>query len=264
MNPNTTRFIDTCQMVARLGGQQLMQRRDDFQAREKDPMDLVTDADLASQQVIHDALHEAWPEHHFLGEENLDLPMRLNNESEYSWIVDPLDGTLNFVHGLQSYSVSVALRFRDRIVASAVYDPWLDEMYAAGEHVPATLNGQPIRVSGCKDLQQALAVISLPTSVNRDSPELADFLELLFAARSIRRLGSAALNMCYLAAGRLDLYWATTLNSWDVAGGLLILEQAGGYVRDVNGQPLNLDQPRLLAAASQALSEQAQAVLHRR
>ena len=261
MNSNTNTFVSTCQMVARLGGSELMKHRAEFQAYEKGPMDLVTDADLASQRVIHDALHKAWPDHHFVGEENLELPMLQNQHSEYSWIVDPLDGTMNYVHGLQSFSVSVALRFQNRIIAAAVFDPWLDEMYSADDQSPAMLNGQPIGVSNCRDLKQALAVISLPTNVQKDSPELADFLKLLFAARSMRRLGSAALNLCYVAAGRLDLYWATTLNIWDVAGGYLILQQSGGCITDVDGMPLDLDQPRIVAAATEALNGQARAVL---
>ncbi len=246
-------FLETCQRVARLGGQELMSHRAHFQTREKAPRDLVTDADLASQRVIHDTLFGLFPDHHFLGEENLDLPMLQNDHSEYCWIVDPLDGTLNYVHGLQSFSVSVALQFQQRTIAAAVYDPWLQEMYAADESSASTLNGQTIAVSDCSELAQALAVISLPASVHEDSPELADFLKLLFAARSVRRLGSAALNLCYLAAGRLDLYWATSLSCWDIAGGALILQRAGGTITDTDGSPLNLQQPRMIAAASAAL-----------
>jgi myo-inositol-1(or 4)-monophosphatase len=261
MIPDPEVLLETCQRVARLGGQELMKYRDSFQTREKAPWDLVTDADLASQQVIHDALQEVCPDHQFLGEEQLSLPMAQNRNSDYTWIVDPLDGTLNYVHGLQSFSVSVALRFRGRILTAAVYDPWLQELYAADERYPATLNGQPIAVSGCADLDKALAVISLPTAVQADSPELADFLKLLFAARSVRRLGSAALNLCYVAAGRLDLYWATTLSCWDVAAGYLILKQAGGVMTGTDGSPFDLDRPRMIAAASESLNRQAVAVL---
>lgn len=232
-----------------------MNHRQDFRTCEKAPNDLVTDADFASQRVIHDALAEVFPCHHFLGEEKIDLPMMANESSEYRWIVDPLDGTLNYVHGLQGFSVSVALKHRDRLVAATVYDPWLDELYSADDTSIATLNGKPISSSGCQDLSRALAVISLPSSIQPDTPELNDFLKLLYQARSVRRLGSAALNLCYVAAGRLDLYWATTVKSWDVAAGYLILQQAGGCMTDVSGAPLDLDRPRFVAAASDKLNQ---------
>ena len=233
-----------------------MRFRDSFETREKAPMDLVTDADFASQQAIHDAIQAAFPDHHFLGEENLDLPLMQNENSDFTWIVDPLDGTLNYVHGLQSFSVSVALQYCGKIIASAVYDPWLQEMYSADSQSVATLNGLPINSSECTALDKALGVISLPTALHPNSPELQDFLKLLFAARSIRRLGSAALNLCYVAAGRIDFYWATTLKSWDIAGGQLILEQAGGQLSDTNGSPFDLENPRLLAASTAELSRQ--------
>jgi len=233
-----------------------MRFRDSFETREKAPMDLVTDADFASQQAIHDAIQAAFPDHHFLGEENLDLPLMQNENSDFTWIVDPLDGTLNYVHGLQSFSVSVALQYCGKIIASAVYDPWLQEMYSADSQSVATLNGLPINSSECTALDKALGVISLPTALHPNSPELQDFLKLLFAARSIRRLGSAALNLCYVAAGRIDFYWATTLKSWDIAGGQLILEQAGGQLSDTDGSPFDLENPRLLAASTAELSRQ--------
>ncbi|MDG2013617.1 MAG: inositol monophosphatase family protein, partial [Pirellulaceae bacterium] len=262
-HPNPQSYVATCQLVAQLGGQELMRHRAAFETREKGPKDLVTDADFASQRAIHDALHATHPEHHFLGEEDIALPMVRNQNSEFTWIVDPLDGTLNYVHGLQSFSVSVALRYQGRIIAAAVFDPWLNEMYSADENSPATLNGQPIHASDCCDLTKALAVVSLPPAIDEESAELKDFLSLLFATRSFRRLGSAALNLCYLAAGRLDLYWATTLKSWDIAGGQLILQQAGGCLSDVEGNQLDLEQPRMLAAATPELAEQAIGLLRK-
>ena len=264
MQSNSQSYLATCQLVAHLGGKELMRHRNAFETREKGPKDLVTDADLASQRAIHDALHATHPEHHFLGEENIDLPMVQNLNSEFTWIVDPLDGTLNYVHGLQSFSVSVALQYQGRIIASAVFDPWLNEMYSADENSPATLNGQPIHVSNCCELDKALAVVSLPSAIDRESAELQDFLSLLCAARSFRRLGSAALNLCYLAAGRLDLYWATTLKNWDIAGGQLILQQAGGCLLDVDGSELNLEEPRLLAASTSELAKQTISLLRKK
>ncbi len=256
-------FLALCRDVARIGGRQLIDHQAHFRTHEKGANDFVTDADLASQRAIHDALQQHFPDHGFLGEEKLDLPMTGNRQSEYCWIVDPLDGTLNYVHGLQSFSVSVALRRGARIIAATVYDPWLDELYSACEDSPATLNDQPIRPSPCQALGEALVVVSLPARVSSESPELADFLKLLYGARSIRRLGSAALNLCYVAAGRLDAYWATTVNLWDIAAGCLIVQQAGAGITDVSGQRLDLDQPRFIAAATPELGREMVAALQR-
>jgi len=262
MSPIANPLLETCQLVAKLGGAELMKHRQSFLTREKAPNDLVTNADLASQRVIHDALFETFPDHGFLGEENIDLPMTRNVDSPFRWIVDPLDGTLNYVHGLQSFSVSVALQKGDQLVAAAVFDPWLKEMYSADDHSPATLNGDPIHVGDCQNLPEALGVISLPGKIGPESPELADFLKLLYQARSIRRLGSAALNLCYVAAGRVDFYWATTVKCWDVAAGYLILQQAGGCMTDVSGAGLNLDKPRFVAANNESLNQSIRQTLH--
>lgn len=249
-------FLSVCREVAQIGGRQLLQHQTSFRIHRKGINDFVTDADLASQRAIHDALYQKFPDHGFLGEENLELPMTRNRQAEYCWVVDPLDGTLNYVHGLYSFSTSVALRRGDRIVAGAIYDPWMEELYSADENSASTLNGEPLKSSNCGVLEDALIVVSLPARVQPESPELADFLQLLYRARSVRRLGSAALNLCYVAAGRLDAYWATTVKLWDIAAGSLIVQQAGGVMTDINGQPLDLDKPRFVAAATSTLAEE--------
>ena len=182
--------------------------------------------------------------------------MTANNESDFCWIVDPLDGTLNYVHQLPSWSVSVALQYRQKVIAAAVFDPWLDELYSATADGSATLNGEPLQTSGCVDPRQSLLVVSLPARLTAESPEFSDMVRLMCATRSMRRLGSAALNLCYLAAGRIDAYWATSLNLWDVAGGWLIMQQAGGAIRNPAGGPFDPRRPRLLAAASDSLADQ--------
>ena len=254
-------FLEACQLVAKLGGAELMEYRSRFKTREKAPNDLVTDADLASQRAIHDQLLQTFPDHLFLGEENIDLPMTRNVDSDFRWIVDPLDGTLNYVHGLQSFSVSVALQHKGRLIAAAVYDPWLDEMYSADDQSQATLNGEPISVSDCKEIPQALGVISLPSQLTESTPELATFTKLLIESRSVRRLGSAALNLSYIAAGRLDYYWATSVKTWDIAAGFLILKQAGGCMLDVSGEALNLERPVFVASSSIELNRALQTLV---
>ncbi len=254
-------FLEVCRNAARIGGDQLLKFRDGFQTHKKKGSDFVTDADLASQTAIFDFLMNRYPDHGFLGEEDIDSQNQPTASSPYCWIVDPLDGTLNYIHQLQSYSVSVALRKGNDIVAGAVFDPVLDEMFAASNVSPATLNDQSIEVSGCDLLADALVVVSLPSQVSSNSPELDSFLRLLYHARSIRRLGSAALNLCYIAAGRLDAYWATTVNLWDIAAGWLILTRAGGTMRDLSGGPLDPGRPRFAASASQDLTQQIEQLL---
>jgi myo-inositol-1(or 4)-monophosphatase len=249
-------FLEACCEAARIGGHELEKWRSKFSLRFKGRNDLVTDADLASQTAIHDYLRGRFPDHNFLGEEQLDLPMTQNSESPWRWIVDPLDGTLNYVHQLQSWSTSVALWNGNRIVAAAVFDPWLNELYSAGESTPATLNGVPLRVSECKSIDNALLVVSLPSRVHATSPELQHVTRLICNSRSVRRLGSAALNLCYVAAGRVDGYWATCLNLWDIAAGWLIVEKAGGVMISPDGQPVDPHNPQMLAAACPALADQ--------
>lgn len=249
-------YLDACCQAARAGGQQLEAFRNSFTIRSKGKNDLVTDADFAAQRAIHDYLFEQFPEHRFAGEEDIDLPMSRNTESEFSWIVDPLDGTLNYVHQLPSWSVSVALMHGKQVIAGAVFDPWLNELYSASIDSDAKLNGNPVQTSACEKIEEALLIVSLPTNVQRGSPEIADVVSLFCNARSVRRLGSAALNLCYVASGRSDGYWATSLSLWDMAAGWLILERAGGTVTNLSGGPIDIGRPMLVAAANARLGKQ--------
>ena len=254
------RQLEACEQAARLGGAELLAFRGRFQVHLKGTNDFVTDADIASQKVIFRYLHDLFPDYGFVGEESIQETDGGASQAEHCWIVDPLDGTLNYIHQLPSYSVSVALRQGNRIVAGAVFDPWLNELYSASLDSPARLNGDEIRVSPCTRLQEAMVVISLSQSVATDSPEVATTIRLLTEAKSVRRLGSAALNLCYVAAGRLDAYWASNVRAWDIAAGWIILEQAGGFMRDLNGQVLDLFKPRFAASCSRALTEEIETI----
>ncbi len=181
--------------------------------------------------------------------------------SEFTWIVDPLDGTTNYVHGLDNYCVSVALRHRNEVVLGTVYDPSRDECYSAIKDQGAVLNGSRITTSDTARLEKALVAASFPARVQRDSAEVRRFLEVLYRCQALRRLGSAALNLCYVASGRLDAYWATTVKIWDVAAGTLIVREAGGVVTDLNGGPLNLDRPRFVSASNTTLHAELASVL---
>lgn len=246
--------IQVCEFAAREGGNILKQMLGHITAREKGPKDLVTQADLASQQAIRECIATHYPEHGFLGEED-DPTQPAASDRDCDWIVDPLDGTVNFVHQLPNFSVSVAFRRRGRVECGCVYDPILDECFTAIEGGGAWLNGRPIRVSECEAIDQALVACSFRANVPRGSLEIARFVEVLHEAQAIRRLGSAALNLCYVAAGRLDAYWATSVKIWDIAAGQLLVTEAGGHLTDIEGQDFVLERPQFLATATPQLHE---------
>jgi len=252
-------FLTTCERAARAGGRVLLDWRDRFQSREKGPRDLVTEADLASQRTIQEIVLGTFPEHAFLGEEGAGVEA----VGQPRWIVDPLDGTMNYVHQLPGYAVSVALEHEGRLLAAAVYDPLLDEMYTAAAGEGARLNDRPIQVSHCTGLPQALVAASFSTDVQIGSVEMRRFEQVLVRAQSLRRLGSAALNLCYLSAGRLDAYWATSVKIWDVAAGILLLREAGGVVYCIDGGALDLHDPRFVAASTASLHGELDELLRR-
>jgi len=250
-------FLTVCERAARAGGKVLMDWRDKFQWREKGPRDLVTEADFASQKVIREILLTAFPDHDFLGEEQVagaTPPGRPG--AEYRWLVDPLDGTSNYVHKLQNFAVSIALERRGEILAGVVYDPVVEECYTVARGGGAFLNGTRIATSGCAKIDEALVAVSFSNKLPRGSIEVSRFLEVLHSSQSVRRLGSAALNLAYLAAGRLDAYYATSVQSWDVAAGLLLVEEAGGLVTSLDGGTFQLNKPQFVAVASRSLQRE--------
>jgi myo-inositol-1(or 4)-monophosphatase len=249
--------LTTCEQAARAGGAVLLDWIDRFAVREKGPADLVTEADLASQQVIREHVLAAFPDHGFLGEEGAPQ----TNAAPFRWVVDPLDGTTNYAHRLPQFCVSVALEHEGRPLVGAVYDPLSKECFTASTGKGAFLNGRPIAVSMVSQLSAALAAVSFPARVPRGSPLIEDFIEVLHQAQAIRRMGSSALNLAYLAAGRLDAYWATDTKIWDVAAGWLLVQEAGGVVTGLSGQPCNLARPSFVAAATPQLHRQMLATL---
>src|SRR5262245_41526466 len=261
--------LEVCLEAAKLGGRALLQWRDRFQAREKGPRDLVSQADLAAQEAIRGVLCKAFPDHDFLSEEDAaerrskGQPPIPERRSDFRWIVDPLDGTTNYVHHLPGYAVSIALQIGLEIELAVVFDPLAHETFVAQRGKGATINDKPLCTSGCQALNQALIAVSFSPHVSRDSAEIKRFVEILLASQSVRRMGSAALNLCYVAAGRLDGYLATSVNVWDIAAGMLIAAEAKGQIAALDGSPLNLDRPELLVAASPALLDQMVACLTR-
>lgn len=237
-------FLQTSQEAARIGGRILQQWQSKFTAREKSPANLVTEADLASQQAIHEFIQTRFPDHNFLGEEGLDQQDR---GSDYRWVIDPLDGTGNYVHRFPYYCVSIGLEHQGKLVAGAIYDPTRDELFSAMRGSGAFLNGQRLRPSEVALVSDAMCMASLPVKTTAHSDAVGRFLRVISEAQSVQRSGSAALNLCYVACGRIDAFWSTSLKPWDMAGGVLIVEEAGGRVTQTGGGEFQLEVPDLLA-----------------
>src|SRR5262249_35943039 len=162
------------------------------------------------------------------------------------WIVDPLDGTTNYVHRIPEYAVSLALERGGEVLVGCVFHPLAGECYTAARGGGAFLNGQRLRASGVVGLSQAVVAASFPPKVTSDSPALADFARVILTCQSIRRTGSAALNLCYVAAGRFDAYWAHETKTWDVAAGSLLVREAGGVITAIDGSPFSVDRPQFI------------------
>jgi myo-inositol-1(or 4)-monophosphatase len=211
--------------------------RKDKRIEFKGAINLVTEVDRRCEQRIIEIIREDFPEHNILTEET---PMP-EGSSPYRWIIDPLDGTTNYAHGYPCFCTSIALELEGKVVLGAVYDPLLDELFTAQQGKGAYLNNERISVSTTDQLTNALICTGFPYDV-RESREnnLDHFNRFIMQARAIRRDGSAALDLCYLAAGRFDGFWELKLNLWDVAAGKLLIEEAGGRVTDFRGDPLDI------------------------
>lgn len=258
-------FLALSQLAARAGAEELAKYADQIKATEKGPRDLVTQADVASQKRIKEMIADRFPEHLFLGEEaddHAEMIARFSDpNSPPCWIVDPLDGTTNYVHQLTPYAVSIAVMVGGKIVAGTVYDPTSDECFSAAIGMGATLNGTRIHSSSVKHIKDSLVAASFSSKVTTESLEYRQFGAMLEECQGLRRLGSAALNLCYVAAGRLDGYWATSVKTWDVAAAWLILSEAKGSLSNLDGKPADVKRPRFVASANSTLHAKILAVI---
>lgn len=206
--------------------------------------DFVSEVDKASEQAIIDVLHRSYPDHAILAEESGQ-----HRGNEYQWIIDPLDGTTNYLHGFPQFSVSIALAHRGVMEHGLVYDPLREEMFTASRGAGAQLNDRRIRVTDRKSLQGALLGTGFPYRIhNQIDPYLGMFKALILETAGIRRPGSAALDLAYVAAGRLDGFWELGLSAWDTAAGSLIIKEAGGTVTDIAGGERYQETGNILAA----------------
>jgi myo-inositol-1(or 4)-monophosphatase len=225
--------------AARRGAAVLAQWREKFQVREKGRADLVTEADLGSQEAIRAYLAERFPGHAFLGEEGPAARQRPGPGAPPTWIVDPLDGTTNYVHALPLYCVSIGLEVAGELVVGAVYEPSRDEMYHAAKGRGAFVNSRRLKTSTADRLDQSLLATGFPPDLRGQERSLDWWRYFSLRTRSLRRTGSTALNLCWLAAGRFDGYYAFDNHAWDVAGGVVVLREAGGIITNVDGSPFD-------------------------
>ena len=252
-DPRLFEYLTVARYAARAAGDTLVSMLRSAKVREKSAKDLVTDADVAAQEGIYRVLGAAFPDHALLGEEDVDQSRLEDHGDRLCWVVDPIDGTANYVHGLPNFAVSIALVTAKRPIVGVVFDPMADEMFCAVAGREATLNDRPIHRSDCERLSEALVAASFPPNVQPGAAEIDHFVNVLVDSRSVRRLGSAALNLCFVACGRLDAYWAQKLRSWDVAAGVLIAERTGVLVTGRDGSPFDLTGGHLTAAATPQL-----------
>lgn len=219
----------------------------------KGDVDVVTVADRTVEKLIRTRLAEVFPEHGVYGEEGT----REGMEREFRWYVDPLDGTTNFAHGFPQFCVSMGLEQRGAglkadedgsLLAAVIYDPLRDELFAAEQGKGATFNGKPLRVSKTAQLAEALVATGFPSRKRHQSPNIHFYHEFTLRSHGVRRAGSAALDLVYVAAGRLDAFWEFNLNPWDTAAGILLVREAGGRVSDFAGEDVQLNSREVLAS----------------
>jgi myo-inositol-1(or 4)-monophosphatase len=236
-------FLSFAITLAREAGAILLEGyRQPKQIEHKGEIDLVTEFDRRSEQLILSRIRAAYPAHAISAEES-----GRHAGGDYEWFVDPLDGTTNFAHGLPIFAVSIALARRGQLLAGVVYDPTRDELFAAEAGGGATLNGARLQVSNQRELGRALLVTGFPYDV-RTNPHnnLAQFARFQLRSQAVRRLGSAALDCCYVAAGRFDAYWEFRVKAWDIAAGALLVQEAGGRVTTAQGDEGFLGRDSLL------------------
>ena len=228
-------YWQAARTAAVLATQELAKWRKQFQVKEKGLFDLVTDADVASQKAIHGYLSYRFPDHAFLGEEGDADKSRPSADAPPTWIVDPIDGTTNYVHDCPLYAISIGLQIDGELVVGVVHDPSRNEMFHAAKDHGAFINEEAIRTSDTDTLARALVATGFPTDIRGKEFILDYWTQFSYKAQALRRTGSTAINLAYLAAGRFDGFYAFDNHVWDVAGGVAVLLEAGGSITNADG-----------------------------
>jgi myo-inositol-1(or 4)-monophosphatase len=249
MPPDPSPYLKTAiDAVRRAGDVQRQAFGGELGIRKKGAIDLVTEVDLAIEREFRAHIATAWPDHEVLGEEFGASPGGAT-PGRPCWIFDPIDGTTNFAHGLPIFCASLALEIEGRVDVGAVYDPTRDELFTAERGQGAWLNGKRLTVSATETIGDALLVTGFPYTVQTEGESILGlFARFTAEARAVRRLGSAALDVCYVAAGRMDGFWEQGLGAWDIAAAALLVEEAGGRVSDLEGGAFNARAGQLVAS----------------
>jgi myo-inositol-1(or 4)-monophosphatase len=261
-NPSTQlEWVPKASEIAREAGSRLSEfLAQGVKTEYKGDVDLVTVADRTVEKLIRTRLAEIFPDHGMYGEEGT----RERLDQQYRWYVDPLDGTTNFAHGIPHFCVSMGLEQRapdlapdqdGRIVAGVIYNPMLDELFTAERGKGATVNGRPINVSRVPDLAESLVATGFPSRKRHDSPNIHFYQEFTLRSHGVRRAGSAALDLAYVACGRFEAFWEFHLNPWDTSAGFLLVEEAGGRITDFSNGPFQLNSREVLASNGLVHSE---------
>jgi myo-inositol-1(or 4)-monophosphatase len=232
--------------VARRAGKYALDRfRTEFSVEHKGAINLVTDVDITAEEMIVARLQEMYPDHSILAEEK-------NSEicgGTFTWVIDPLDGTTNYAHGFPFFSVSIGLEISGKVVLGIVYDPVRDELFTAQKDSGAFCNDEPLQVSSTESLDAALLATGFPYDIRTsEQNNLRNFCAFALQCQGVRRTGSAALDLCYVASGRIDGFWESKLNPWDCAAGYLIVSEAGGLVTDYSGGPASIYKAEVTAS----------------
>ena len=238
-------FLNQASNIARQAGALLLGF---FRARVeieyKGASDLVTEADRASEALIVAELKKLYPDHAIVAEEGGGQDGR----SGYRWFIDPLDGTTNFAHSFPIFAVSMGLEKDGEMIAGVIYDPTRDELFAAEKGAGARMNGEPIHVSKIARLEEALVATGFPSRKRHANPNIHFYHQMNMRTHGVRRPGAAAIDLAYVASGRIDGFWEFHLHAWDVAAGKLLVAEAGGCVTEISGRPHQMDSPSVLAS----------------
>jgi myo-inositol-1(or 4)-monophosphatase len=227
----------------------------------KGETDPVTQADKNSQKAVIKVIKDVFPDHGVLAEEDGVKEI----DKSYCWIIDPLDGTVNFVHGVPMFCVSIGLKYKDEVIAGVIYSPVLKEVFIAEKGRGAWLNGKKIEVSKNQDIIRSLAATGFPYYFRKDSKRvMKNFYNIAYEAQGVRRLGTAALDLAYVACGRFDFFWEEGLKPWDAAAGILIVKEAGGKISDYHGDNNPLFRGTLLAANNQTIHKKILDIINER
>ncbi len=237
--------------------QRYSDRVDELDVTEKGPHDFVSMVDRTAEAAIIDILQQHYPNHSILAEES----GHIDKGADFEWIIDPLDGTTNYLRGLPHYSISIALREKGKLVQAVIYDPSKDELFTASRGQGARLNNRRLRVSKLNNLNQALLATGIPYKPKHDMERYLNTLRPLAQhSAGVRRYGSAALDLAYVAAGRYDGFWEFDLNAWDIAAGVLLIQEAGGLVSDPQGGNQFMETGNIVAASPKIFKEMLQRI----